>query len=527
MSIDGSTSSRSHPGSSRVPGQADAQPHASPAGNEPVAGGLGELSGDRVSSTLMWLKRGSIALGVIVVGIVGFSLIPKNSSSLDGPQLTHIVKRGNLQVTVTEQGMLESSENTEIKCKVRGENTVIWVVEGGTIVEPGDELIRLDTLALEDAIAERTKYAHWSRSGAVLNKANVERLKLAVKEYEEGRFPAQVMRLEKDLAIGESNLRSARAMLEYSQMMRDRGYESDLDVEQREFRVKQLELDVEYRKTEIDVLKEYTRRMELETIKGDLNAAVANLAASEERAVMDEKRRDLAKEELEHCVMYADRGGLVIHPSAAAWKAAPDIEEGATVHKDQTLLLMPDLTKMQVKVGVHESVIERIKPGLTAIISLPDRKLAGEVITVAEVAEPAGWWTGNVVKYDTIIQLPNVEGLRPGMSAEVEILISEHKDVVTVPVAAVIETEEGFFCWVKNQNEVKRRPLQVGDSNDVFIVVEAGLKEGDEVVLNPLAYIEEAQEAVLKTTDRNSGKDDKSGSPGADSMANPETKSSK
>ena len=55
-------------------------------------------------------------------------------------------------MTVTEQGLLESAENTEIKCKVRGWNTVIWVIESGTVVEPGDELVRLDTLFIEEQI---------------------------------------------------------------------------------------------------------------------------------------------------------------------------------------------------------------------------------------------------------------------------------------------------------------------------------------------------------------------------------------
>ena len=115
---------------------------------------------------------------------------------------------------------------------------------------------------------------------------------------------------------------------------------------------------------------------------------------------------------------------------------------------------------------------------------------------------PAGWWTGNVVKYDTIIELPSVEGLKPGMSAEVEIIMDRHEDVLTMPVAAVLETEEGDFCWVKTAEGAKRRLLRLGDTDDSFIVVEAGLKEGDEVVLNPLAYIEEAQSEVLTPIDR-------------------------
>jgi multidrug efflux pump subunit AcrA (membrane-fusion protein) len=198
----------------------------------------------------------------------------------------------------------------------------------------------------------------------------------------------------------------------------------------------------------------------------------------------------------------AERSGLVIYPSAAAWKNTPDIAEGATVRKDQVLLLMPDLSRMQVKVGIHESIVDRIKPGQAARITLPDKTLNGKVFSVASVTRPAGWWTGNVVKYDTIIKLPSVEGLKPGMSAEVEVIIDRHADVLTIPVAAVVETAQGDFCWVKTADRAKRRALQLGDTNDTFIVVKAGLKEGDEVVLDPMASITEAQTLVLKPLDK-------------------------
>ena len=121
-------------------------------------------------------------------------------------------------------------------------------------------------------------------------------------------------------------------------------------------------------------------------------------------------------------------------------------------------------------------------------ITLPDKTLQGSVAAVASVTQPAGWWTGNVVRYDTIIQLPSLPGLRPGMSAEVEVLIARHEDVLKIPVAAVVETDEGNFCWVKMAEATVRRMLELGDSNDVFTVVESGLQEGDEVLLNPLAF---------------------------------------
>ena len=105
---------------------------------------------------------------------------------------------------------------------------------------------------------------------------------------------------------------------------------------------------------------------ELETLKGNLRADTARHEADKERAFADAHRRDRALEELTHCVVKAPRAGLVIYPSAAKWKESPDIAEGAAVHQDQILLLMPDLSQMQVEAYVHESEVQKVKPGMPA-----------------------------------------------------------------------------------------------------------------------------------------------------------------
>ncbi|TKJ36301.1 MAG: hypothetical protein CEE38_12875 [Planctomycetes bacterium B3_Pla] len=427
------------------------------------------------------------------------ALIPGAISSREiGPKLTHTITRGDLIVTVTEQGTLESAENTEIKCKVRTAAVpIIWVIEGGTKVKPGDELVRLETLEYEDRISEVSKWAHMTRSAAERSKADVARAELAIPEYLEGRYRSQLMTLEKDLAIAESNLRTAQNMLGHAETMAARGYVSELDVEEKTFSVTRAVLNVDVKKTEIDVLKNFTKAMELETLNGNLNASKARHEAEKEQAKRSAEQLDLCVADLEYCVVKAETSGLVIYPTARPWEYAPKIQEGATVYMGQTMLLMPDLAKMQVKISIHESFIDRMRPGLAAQVSLPDRTLAGEVSSVASVTEPAGEWNGYVVKYDTIVKLPSVPELKPGMSAEVEVILDRHTDVLTIPVAAVVETSHGNFCWVKTAEGAKRRSLQLGDTNDVFTVVEAGLQEGDEVVLHPFAF-KEAQALAMK-----------------------------
>ena len=106
------------------------------------------------------------------------------------------------------------------------------------------------------------------------------------------------------------------------------------------------------------------------------------------------------------------------------------------------------------------------------------------------------------MKYDTIVRLPREDGLKPGMSAEVQIVMATHSDVLMVPVSAVVETQDGAFCWVNTQAGPERRIIETGDSNDVYIIIESGVSEGDDVILNPLAFVREAQLDVLKPGDK-------------------------
>ena len=153
-------------------------------------------------SAVRWWRLGILGLCLVAALMWAAVSMPGVSHPREtGPVLTHKITREDLLVTITEQGTLESSDNTEIKCRVRGESTVNWVIEGGTMVQPGDELVRLDTLALEDAISERTKFAHSTRSGAERYRADVARAELAIPEYLEGRYRSQLMTLEKDLAL--------------------------------------------------------------------------------------------------------------------------------------------------------------------------------------------------------------------------------------------------------------------------------------------------------------------------------------
>ena len=457
------------------------------AGAEQLAHDKQMIARGRAARSISW--RSGVLAVVVLAGIVAAVMKISIVMSSEGPipRLTHTIARGDLVVTVTSQGLVESSENTEIKCQVRGRNAVLWIVESGTTVKPGDELVRIDPLFLQEQIDERTKYAHWSQSAADRSAATVARSILAVSEYEEGRYLNEVMIQEKDLVIAEAALKTAENRLSHTKVMARSKYISELEVEEKEFAVQQAKLNVELKRTQLDVLKRFTKKEQSQTLSGELKAIKATHEANAERAMADASRRDRALAEVQHCLVKAPRGGLVIHPNAASWESGP-IAEGTRVYKDQVMLLMPDLSRMQVKVGINESVVDRVKVGQKASVKLADMTLEGTVSSVASITKPAGWWTANEVNYDTTISLPAGHGLRPGMSAEAEVIIASYEDILTIPVAAIVEAGDDHFCWVQTADGPKRRPIKIGDSNGIFTVVEQGLTEGDEVILNPIAF---------------------------------------
>ena len=99
----------------------------------------------------------------------------------------------------------------------------------------------------------------------------------------------------------------------------------------------------------------------------------------------------------------------MIYGGGEKWEDRPDIREGATVREDQVLLLIPDLSNMQVKVGIHEAASNRSNRDCEPELNFRRQNCDGEVLSIASMAEPAGWWNGNMVKYETIIKLDTLQ----------------------------------------------------------------------------------------------------------------------
>ncbi|MFN7733153.1 MAG: efflux RND transporter periplasmic adaptor subunit [Pirellula sp.] len=411
--------------------------------------------------------------------------------------LTHTVTRGSLSVTVTENGAVESSNNKEIKCLVKGGSTVLWVIETGTMVEPGAELVKLDQSQIEDKILQQKIVFENALANKITAESDVAVAQTSITEYLEGTYQEERSNVEKEIFEAEQGVRKAELALESALRLTAKGVVKDLQLEGEQFAVDSARKVLELKKNRLISLDKYNKVKTLQELQSKLRAAEAKLASYEASLKLEEARLEREKRQLENCIIKADTAGMVIFPSMAAWKDTPDITEGAVVREQQTLLMIPDVSQMQVKVGIHESKIDRLKVGMKARVQLQELVLEGEVSEIAEVTRPAGWWTGNLVKYDTIIKLNPHPGLKPGMSAIVDIVLAEHNDVLTVPVAAIVEGASGTFCWVQQGDQVKKRVIRVGDTNDQFSIILDGLNDGDAVILNPLAFVDEAQEIAI------------------------------
>lgn len=461
---------------------------------------------------------GKLLVAVVLVaagaaGVYAYAYLNGAKGSAPGAMLSHVVQPGDLVITVTEDGNLESANNVDIKCEVAGGSTILWIVKDGKLVEKGEELARLDSSQLEDQINQQKINYEKARANLVQAEKDYNVAKIAVQEYLEGTYRKELQELEKQITIALENLRSAENMLQHTQSMFRKGYVSPLQLETQQFSVERAKLDLATAQTAKEVLEKFTKVKMLQDLESKRDTAEARKNSERAAFELEESRLKRLLAQLEKTVIRAPQAGMVVYANdptrGRMGSQSPQIEEGAMVREQQTIFRLPDLSQMQVKVTVHESKVDQIKPGMRARIRVQAQEFQGTVSSVANQPEPTMWFSSQVKEYATYVKIEGeAKDLRPGMTAEVEILVAHLKNVLSVPVAAVVEQRGKYYCWVRKGNQVERRPLVLGASNDKFIEVKDGLAAGDEVVLNPRAIVAEAraEEPVLESTEVDVGK---------------------
>lgn len=264
----------------------------------------------------------------------------------------------------------------------------------------------------------------------------------------------------------------------------------------------------------------------------------------------EEKYLDI-EDQIRKCIITSPQDGMVVYfvSEQSRWGSGSSqaiIAQGEPVKEGQKLMRIPDLRRMLVNTKVHEAMISRIKgdvwqptgfsdvlkatlmmqpDGLSRLVNLnamteirdrfrehelekvsdglratirveafPDRLLHGHIKSVATVAAQQDWMSADIKNYQTMVAIDeSLEGLKPGMSAEVTIHVESTKDhVLTVPIQAVfggVELGRQRKLFVHTPEGPKEREVTIGLANEKIVEIKDGLQEGDTVILNPKAIL--------------------------------------
>ncbi|HEX5447358.1 MAG TPA: HlyD family efflux transporter periplasmic adaptor subunit [Pirellulales bacterium] len=454
-----------------------------------------------------WLKWVISFVGMLVLGVAGVVAYQRyfGTTAIDsfaGVQ-TAEVKRTDLLITVTEDGNVESAKNLELKCEVPGPITILEIVPDGSQVKEGDVLVRLDDSTLVDSILTQDIVKAKAEASKITAEKNHAAALIAVEEYREGTFVQEMQQLEADIIVARQNQSTAENQLQYSEKMHRKGFVTSLDVESKQFAVEQAKLNMAVAETKKEVLAKFTRQKMLEDLTSKRDGAEALAKAENDSFTQESRKLQRYEDQKAKCTIVAKHDGMVVYAndtSGARWgQSGPKIEQGAQVNQFQAIVRMPDLKNMQVKALVHETKVDRLRLGMRARIKIQDREFQGEIASIANQPEPTSWFSGSVKEYATIVKIDGEpEELKPGMTAEVEILVEDKKDVLTIPVQCIVENGGKFYSWVRTGGGAEPRELMLGGTNDTVFEIIDGLKEGEKVLLNPRADIPTASEGVAK-----------------------------
>ena len=160
------------------------------------------------------------------------------------------------------------------------------------------------------------------------------------------------------------------------------------------------------------------------------------------------------------------------------------LDEGQEVRERQELIYLPTTTSAMAEVDVHEANLEKVRKGLTAVITvdaLPGRKFRGRVVHIAPLPDAQSMWMNPDLKvYNTEIHLEdNDSTLRTGMSCQAEIIFERYDDAVYIPVQAVLRVKGEPTVYVVRGGKVSPQNVGIGlDNNRMIRIVQRTRRGG-------------------------------------------------
>jgi RNA polymerase sigma factor (sigma-70 family) len=431
--------------------------------------------------------------------------------------LTVRAEPGTLDVTLTARGSIEMSQTLDTFCNVEGGTAIIQLVPEGTIVKKGDRICVLDSAPLEDQLTN----AQISIQGAEVDyqNARIERevAEIALKEFDEGTFKHELASVKGEVALAQSAIQKAERGLDRARRARQRINDlvsakkdsvaaadilAELDIDDRvaasEQTISRETAALELAKSRLEILEKYTRNKTLKALTLDVERKRPIELARRNQWQLEQSRAKKLEKQIASCTISASIDGVVIYanpPRLRRGEPGPpqQIEEGSHVRERQKILSVVDLKgPKQVNVKAPESHVDQLKNGMKVIVRIdafPDQAFDGTVIEIAPLPDAAIWNSTKV--YTTRVKLnSDFAALRPGMTAQAEILIAKRENVLTLPIGAILSYDARHRVFVqKAGGNLELRDVELGISNGKLVEITKGLEPNETVALNPLALL--------------------------------------
>jgi RND family efflux transporter MFP subunit len=426
------------------------------------------------------------------------------------------LKKGTLVVTINEKGNLESAKNEDVVCEVEGTTTIIMIKPEGTRVKKGDVVCELDSATLKDNLKNQritTAQAHASYQQAQLTRQVAD---VAVKEYVEGTFKQNLETIQGNIAMAKADLKRAEDRYEWTCKMVEKKYTSVAQQTSDKFALDKAKFTLEQSETSLDVLLKYTKGKTIKELEAEVEKARSDELAKEATLSLEKDKEAKLVKQIDHCILKAPGDGLIVYandPGRFGGNNQVQIEEGATVRERQKIFSLPDITQMRANTKVHESMVDRVgkgKPSKIRVDAFAGQELNGVVQSVNPLPDPNTFFGSDIKVYTTLVAIENgPQGLRPGMSAMVQILVEQKPDVLSVPVTAIMELRGKDYLYVrKPEDGFERREVTLGISDDKVVEVKKGLNEGEQVVLSPTLLLTDDERNEAFAAARESAKKD-------------------
>ena len=472
----------------------------------------------------LWQRRSvKIGLGVAVVVFGALALKPGNEADRVDPDNAHFcqVQRGDLVVSILQTGEMKAKTSRDITNEAYRDAKIIEIAEDGSHVTNGQLIVELESSELMERYLDQQSDVAEAEAGlmtaremqeiAKLKDATdlenavlkVEIAKLDLKKYTEAEYDQMKLKAESEIYLAEEELKRARSELEGTQELFDKGYSNQQDLDSDKLGVQRKEIEVRNKTTDLEILKNYTNIKRLKELKNEVVKAEAGLerlkktivsnTLSKEAAIESKKTRleieknQLAtrEEQFANTKIHADFDGQVFYPNE---RRSVKIEKGANINFRQKILSYPDLSAWDIKVGIPEAMIDKVEVGQEAVASLdavPGVLLRGRVEKISAVPDSQNWFNSGVKTYTIMIDvstLPEAQ-LKPGMSATVEIVTDQLRNVLHVPIQSVVSEKKKHYVYVVKRGRKELREVGIGKYNTHSIEIVQGLEEGEKLLL--------------------------------------------